>query len=540
MTDDNQNETMPTPLPLPGQVFIRPGIDDRPDYEKTLTPEAKAALKRLAVQQRPRVPEASNERPEVQAARLAEGGSPLTAAAHLDAAVPNLESSFLDLRDPMTAPDGSRPNALQVNRLTAGFALGSLLFAAPIAALDVVLIPQRIDQLVGDGRVAGLALTMALGMMLSFFMNAWIAVGSDHTFGPLGRRTPWIISGALLSAASLAILSVCDLLQLVIVFWLLMQIGYAMIAMPLAAAFGERVPDKFRDRADSWHGMGLALGQLLGILVAVYRTTHPAESGWDGTTRSGIMLFAIWFIVAGIVTLLVLPREGSSTYMPRESVRKGSFFSQYRPPKHAPKFAVAFIARMLAVAATTLIAVYQWYLAAFDLDADGLSGRGVDGRRRFRRFADGRATARSDRPCLRRRPCSRRHLLHAVRDWRRSSVHDGRQTVRRRPVRTDRRFRLCDVRRYQPKPQSSDSAGCTLRRPFPGGLQRGQYARLAAWHHRRCACDYRTCGVPAAVRRRHRLHAAGRRADDAAEVIARVHIVNLWWRGRVDALMFTA
>ena len=38
----------------------------------------------------------------------------------------------------------------------------------------------------------------------------------------------------------------------------------------------------------------------------------------------------------------------------------------------------------------------------------------------------------------------------------------------------------------------------------------------------------------------HRLHAAGRRADDAAEVIARVHIVNLWWRGRVDALMFTA
>ena len=102
MTDDNQNETMPTPQPLPGQVFIRPGIDDRPDYEKTLTPEAKAALKRPAVQQRPRVPEASNERPEVQAARLAEGGSPLTAAAHLDAAVPNLESSFLDLRDPMT------------------------------------------------------------------------------------------------------------------------------------------------------------------------------------------------------------------------------------------------------------------------------------------------------------------------------------------------------------------------------------------------------------------------------------------------------
>lgn len=69
------------PQPLPGQVFVRPGIDDRPDYEKTLTEETKAALKRLAVQQNPRVPEASNERPEVQQTLInTEGGSPLTAS----------------------------------------------------------------------------------------------------------------------------------------------------------------------------------------------------------------------------------------------------------------------------------------------------------------------------------------------------------------------------------------------------------------------------------------------------------------------------
>lgn len=51
MTEDNQHnadgqQTPMQPQPLPGQVFVRPGIDDRPDYEKTLTEEAKAALKR--------------------------------------------------------------------------------------------------------------------------------------------------------------------------------------------------------------------------------------------------------------------------------------------------------------------------------------------------------------------------------------------------------------------------------------------------------------------------------------------------------------
>ena len=49
MTEDNQHnageqQTPMQPQPLPGQVFVRPGIDDRPDYEKTLTEETKAAL----------------------------------------------------------------------------------------------------------------------------------------------------------------------------------------------------------------------------------------------------------------------------------------------------------------------------------------------------------------------------------------------------------------------------------------------------------------------------------------------------------------
>lgn len=178
------------PQPLPGQVFVRPGIDDRPDYEKTLTEETKAALKRLAVQQNPRVPEASNERPEVQQTLInTESGSPLTAFAHLDAAVPNLESSFLDLRDPMTAPDGTTPTKPQVHRLTAGFALGALLFTAPMAALNSVLIPQTISRLSGTDRVTDLALLSIVGTLLTFLMNAWISVGSDHSYCSLGRRT---------------------------------------------------------------------------------------------------------------------------------------------------------------------------------------------------------------------------------------------------------------------------------------------------------------------------------------------------------------
>ena len=371
MTENNQNNEQPMqPKPLPGQVFIRPGIDDRPDYEKTLTPEAKAALKRLAVKQNPRVPEASNERPETQAARIsAESGSPLTAAAHLDVAVPNLESSFLDLRDPMTAPDGTTPTKAQSRRLTIGFALGALLFNATLAALNTVIVPQFLSRFAdfdGFGSVRILAWLTSAGLVLSFVMNALIAVASDHSYCRFGRRTPWIAGGSVLAALSFAIMGASDFLPLVVFFWLLGQVGYAMIAMPFAAAFGERVPDKFRDRADSWRGKGQALGQMVGVIAAVALTWNLDDLGWgSGAVRTALLRCSVAFVIAAAVTLLVLPFEGSSSYLPRRSARSSDYFSQYLPPKGAPKFFAAFAARMMGVAATAGITVFQWYMARF-------------------------------------------------------------------------------------------------------------------------------------------------------------------------------
>lgn len=206
-------------------------------------------------------------------------------------------------------------------------------------------------------------------------------------------------------------------MPLVIVFWLFTLIGHAMVSMPLAAAFGERVPDKFRDRADAWRGVGQAFGQVLGIIAAVSITWAADDSGWDGTTRFAMMVFALCLVVAGVATLLVLPFEGSSSYLPREGVKKGDYFSQYRPPKGAPKFFIAFAARMFAIAATSGIAIYQWYLAQDGLgDVSqvtmfGLSGAAAgyvdDGRCRVRRLAVGCAAAWPHRPRFQRFPYSR-------------------------------------------------------------------------------------------------------------------------------------
>ena len=71
----------------------------------------------------------------------------------------------------MTAPDGTTPTKPQVHRLTAGFALGALLFTAPMAALNSVLIPQTISRLSGTDRVTDLALLSVVGTLLTFLMT---------------------------------------------------------------------------------------------------------------------------------------------------------------------------------------------------------------------------------------------------------------------------------------------------------------------------------------------------------------------------------
>lgn len=367
MNDEPQNHhdnPTPTPPPLPGQIFVRPGIDDRPDLDKALTPEDKAALARLTVRQNPRQPEASGDRPEVQAAQMSAEGAPMAAAARIDTAVPNLESSFLDLRDPMVDADGYRPSAAEMTRMNIGFALGAVLCAAPLGALNTVLVPVLVDRLAGAGRTLPLALLVAVGVVVSVLSNAVVAVLSDHTRMEIGRRTPWILGGGAVAALFTLPLGAATNVVLLTLVWCLVQIGYVMLSTPIAAAFGERIPDKFRSRADAYRGIGLTVGQLVGVVAAVLLVETPVIA---------LRLCAVVFLAAAVV-VLVLPRERSSVELRSRAIEQHEFFSRYRIPKDAPNFVRVLVARLVMTAGVSATGVFLWYIVLYavnggDVDA---------------------------------------------------------------------------------------------------------------------------------------------------------------------------
>ena len=378
-----QPQPAPQPRPLPGQHFIRPGIDDRPDYEKALSPEDKAAVARLAVPLRRRAPEAAAAQPETQAARLSAAGSPATAASAVDAAIPDMSSAFLDMRDPMVSADGQRPDAAQVRRLTWGFGLAAALRTIPWVMLNMVLLPAVVDRLAGNGyfddfaafchngeadgmlgvsSVIPLAAIIAIGCVVALFANAVVAVVSDRTRTAIGRRTPWILAGGALCALGTLMLGAIEGISGALLLWIVLNIGYAMVATPFAAAFAERMPDKFRERSMRWRGVGLMIGQAAGVWFAAFGVIVVDGRIVGGFGELPFAVCAVMFLLCAIIPLLVWPRERSSQADARQPFDLGSVHAQFRMPQDAPRFRMAFAARLCMMTGAGFVSVFLWLI----------------------------------------------------------------------------------------------------------------------------------------------------------------------------------
>lgn len=357
------------------QPYVRPGIDDRPDYEKALSPEEKAALARLAVKMERRAPESSADQAETQASRLAAASSPASAVASVDAAVPDMTSSFLDMRDPMLAANGERPDSRAVTRLKWGFAVASLLTTVPWVALTMVALPAAVARAVWrdgqTGPIADVAVPLgwivAVGAVAALLVTPLVAAVSDHTRTRFGKRSPWVVAGGVVCALLTLILGATGGVRSAGVFWVLLSMAHVMLVAPVDAAFAERVPDKFRVSLVRWRGVAQMLGQAVGAWVGTLCFAFSTRFSYET-----FAVAAAVFALAGVAAVAVCPREPSSEAMSMERIRWAVIADQLRPPRNAPRFGTMYAARLCMMAAVGLTGVFLWYIVRYYAGADGL------------------------------------------------------------------------------------------------------------------------------------------------------------------------
>lgn len=247
-------------------------------------------------------------------------------------------------------------------RLAVAIALGGPLWVAPYVAGIAVLLPVRLAIIAPDQKVSLIATLAVLGSFVALVANILFGAASDLTRSRLGRRTPWLLAGSVVSAVLLYSLSVVNNVTLIIVIWCAFQFSLNAIVAPLLAVIPDRVPERYRGTFSGIYGVGCLVGASLAGIIASRFVTNPG---------AGFVVFAFAILLAGPIFAVLAP-DKSNKDVPRPPFSKEMLLQNFSFPRRGARdFYLALIGKLLFVLAVFMISGYQFYIATDYLKLDG-------------------------------------------------------------------------------------------------------------------------------------------------------------------------
>lgn len=256
-------------------------------------------------------------------------------------------------KDPRLSPETSKPlDKMTMFRFGAGFIVFGLLWMSGLGIVSAVLLPMHYKTIPGVNPDALVGVVNAFTAVASLVANLMFGNFSDRSRSRFGRRTPWILFGAVLGGVMLFLTGTTHNAVLLTIFYCGCMFGLNCMIAPLVAILSDRVPSGIRGtmlrrrlhhrRSNRHHagrpvhrkpGSGLRRRRRAHVPRRCRRRDHPAE----GAVRR-------------------LPAEG-------RRLLQGHLVS-FRPPKFstAHDFYKAFAGRFCMLISYQMINVYQLYI----------------------------------------------------------------------------------------------------------------------------------------------------------------------------------
>src|SRR5581483_11133719 len=166
------------------------------------------------------------------------------------------------LPEALQAPTRSKPLGWQL-----GLSLANLVVWMCTIPLFEILLPNQIALLAPRDKVALFAIISLAGGITAILGNLLAGALSDRTTSRFGRRRPWIIVGALLSAFSLVLLGLAPNIPIVAIGVMLFQFSINIDIASLAALVPDQVPVSQRATVSAFAGLALPLGTIVGLTL---------------------------------------------------------------------------------------------------------------------------------------------------------------------------------------------------------------------------------------------------------------------------------
>lgn len=155
-----------------------------------------------------------------------------------------------------------------------GFFVFNTLIYAGFTMVTGILMPQKLKDLGIADYSSALGTIAAVGAVLSMFINVFLGALSDRTRTRFGKRSPWIVVGALLTGLGFFIISLPATWVGVGIAYCVSLIGLNMMVAPITAVLSDRIPECRRATISAAFGGGAVVGQAIGNLVAAAFIMH--------------------------------------------------------------------------------------------------------------------------------------------------------------------------------------------------------------------------------------------------------------------------
>ena len=205
--------------------------------------------------------------------------------------------------------------------------------------LLTLILPARISELAGDGRIEWLSAVAFFGAVGASAGNVLFGWASDV----VGGRRAWTAAGLGLTVASYVLIFVADTEFEIVTAVFLYQVVLNMMLAPMTAWAADRVPDEDKGLLGGMLAAGAPVGALAGVLATASVLTN------DGS-RLAVVCALILVLVAPLLTLVRSPVISNQ---------------EETQPRHRPglriDFGIIWTARLLVQIAGSVLFVFLLY-----------------------------------------------------------------------------------------------------------------------------------------------------------------------------------
>ncbi|WP_347290900.1 MFS transporter [Kluyvera georgiana] len=216
-----------------------------------------------------------------------------------------------------------------------------------------VLLPNHIAQIDPANKANNLAIVMTTALLFTIFAQPIAGALSDRCRSTWGRRSPWIVGGALLGGLAIFGISMATTVAGIAAFWLMAAVSLNCMNGPLATVVADRFLPENRGIASGFVGAGSTAGGTVGIILAGYLA-------WN--LQLGYLVFGL-AIAACCIAFVLINREPSARTLPVEPFHWGTFFKSFWvSPREYPDFGWAFFGRFTMYLGYQGVVTYQLYI----------------------------------------------------------------------------------------------------------------------------------------------------------------------------------